>query len=65
MKSDDDVDILLRMPELQKQIPLSRSHIYAMIAQGQFPAPIKLGSRASAWIASEIAQWVQERIDAR
>ena len=62
---NNNVDILFRMPELQKHVPLSRSHIYSMISKGQFPAPIKLGPRASAWLASEIDEWLQERIHRR
>lgn len=35
----------------------SRSSLYAAVQKGQFPAPIKIGPRASAWLASDIAKW--------
>jgi prophage regulatory protein len=41
----------------------SRSSIYAAIRNGNFPAPVKLGQRSSAWIKSEVLQWAQECID--
>ena len=44
---------------------LSTSEIYRRIAAGNFPAPIKLGERASAWSAAEIDSWIAERIAAR
>jgi prophage regulatory protein len=41
----------------------SRSSIYAAIKNGNFPAPVKLGQRSSAWIKSEVLQWAQTCID--
>jgi prophage regulatory protein len=52
---------LLRLPEVMDCVGLGRSSLYALVAQGSFPRPIKLG-RASAWIESEINEWVAERI---
>lgn len=42
-----------------------RSSIYAAIKHGQFPKPIKLPGGASAWMRSEVLQWMQARINAR
>jgi prophage regulatory protein len=52
---------LLRLPEVMGCVGLGRSRLYALIAQGSFPRPIKLG-RSSAWIESEVNAWVTERI---
>jgi len=43
---------------------LSGSSIYRMASAGTFPKPIKLGERSSGWIASEVDQWLDERIAA-
>ena len=51
-------DSLLRWPEVAKIVPISRSHAHALAAQGKFPKPIKLGSRASGWLQSEINDWL-------
>ena len=49
---------VLRLPAVQQQVGLSKSTIYAEIAAGRMPAPIKLGKRASGWLASEIDAWL-------
>ena len=35
--------------------------IYAMMAEGQFPRPIKLGKRAVGWFESAITRWLESR----
>ena len=57
-------EIVLRLPQVRQRVGLSRSTIYALAAQGQFPVPIKLGIRAAGWLASEIDAWLAARIDA-
>lgn len=57
--------ILERLPQVRARTGLSRSEIYRRIALGEFPAPIKLGLRASAWSKQEIDAWIAERIAAR
>lgn len=50
---------LLRLPDVVRQVGLSRSEIYRRIRRGEFPAHLKLGPRASAWRSSEIDRWVE------
>jgi len=52
----------LRLPEVQERISLSKAQIYNLISIGEFPQQIKLGDRASAWLESEVDQWIDERI---
>lgn len=40
---------------------LRRSAIYAAVARGDFPKPVKLGPRASAWLSDEIHAWLEAR----
>lgn len=56
---------LLRRPEVEARTGLSRSELYRRIAQGDFPAPVKLGERASAWPAAEVDNWIAARIAER
>ena len=42
----------------------SRSSVYEAIKKGEFPSPVKVGGRASAWIKSEVLQWTEDRIRA-
>jgi predicted DNA-binding transcriptional regulator AlpA len=37
--------------------PMSRSWIYAEEAHGTFPARVKLGPNASAWLIDELEAW--------
>ena len=57
--------VLLRLPQVKAQTGLSRSELYRRIAIGSFPAPIKIGARASAWSSMEIERWIAERIAQR
>jgi len=56
---------LLRLPQVKARTGLSRSELYRRIAAGTFPAPVKLGERASAWPEQEVTTWCEARIAAR
>jgi prophage regulatory protein len=56
---------LLRLPRVKARAGLSRSEIYRRIASGKFPAPVKLGKRASAWQSHEIDKWIADRVAER
>ena len=57
--------ILERLPQVRARTGLSRSEIYRRIHLGEFPAPVKLGIRASAWHKGEVDAWIAQRIAAR
>jgi prophage regulatory protein len=57
-------DRFLRWPEVKDRVGYSRSQIHLLISQGKFPAPCKLGARASAWLESSIDEWISERVSA-
>jgi prophage regulatory protein len=52
---------ILRRPQVEQATGLSRSTLYAMMADGAFPKPVKLGKRAVGWRASDIAAWLESR----
>ncbi len=52
---------LLRRPDVEKATGLSRSTIYAMMAEGSFPKPIRIAKRAVAWHASDVRAWIEAR----
>ena len=54
---------LIRRPDVEAMTGLARSSIYAKIAEGEFPAPVKIGARAVAWPESDIQEWVANRIE--
>lgn len=51
-----DSDYFLREPEVLRRFPVSRSQLWAMIKRGEFPAPVKLSERCSAWANSSLDQ---------
>ena len=52
-----------RLPKVMSQTGLSRSTIYDLIKKGKFPSQINLGPRAVGWVANEIVDWIEVRID--
>ncbi|ELV7528921.1 helix-turn-helix transcriptional regulator [Edwardsiella tarda] len=53
---------LIRMPEVISRTGYGKSWIYALIAQGRFPKPVKIGSRSIAFVESEVDDWINQRI---
>ncbi len=47
----------LREPAVVRRTGLSRSTIYRKAKEGTFPAPVKLGQRASGWRLSDLEAW--------
>jgi prophage regulatory protein len=54
----------IRWPEVKTRVGYSRSQVHSLIKQGRFPAPCKLGARASGWLESAIDEWIDSRISA-
>ena len=53
----------LRLTEVQRRVPYSRSTIYLKVSRGEFPQPLNLGARAVGWLESDIEQSIAQRID--
>jgi prophage regulatory protein len=51
---------LIRMAELRRRVPLSRTRIYELMQDGRFPKCVKLSQRASAWYEADIEQWLAD-----
>jgi len=52
----------LRKKMVMDRTGLTHSTLYRKVADGEFPEPIKLGERASAWLEVEVDQWMADRI---
>ncbi|NDW46708.1 AlpA family transcriptional regulator [Ruegeria sp. PrR005] len=50
--------------EVEKLTGLSRSTIYALMADGKFPRPVRLTAKAVAWPESKIREWLNARQEA-
>lgn len=53
---------LRKLPVVCRQTGQSAATIYRRIKAGTFPAPVKTGIRASAWVGAEVDAWIAERI---
>ena len=47
-----------RRPTVEEMLGLSRSTIYRMMQDGEFPRPVKIGRRAVGWSSEEIESWI-------
>ena len=52
---------VLRLPDVLERVGLSKSTLWRLINDGEFPEPIKLGPRASGWIEEEVVAWIASR----
>lgn len=51
---------LIRLPEVEQTTGLNRNLIYNL---PDFPRPIKISTRATAWLESEIQLWIKSTIE--
>ena len=49
---------ILRRPDVEQMTGLSRSTIYAMMSEGTFPKPVRLGRRAVGWREADVTAWL-------
>ena len=56
---------LLKRREVERRTGLPRSTLYARMAAGEFPKPIKTGLRGVAWLESEVGDWLASRVALR
>jgi prophage regulatory protein len=52
----------LRLPQVIEVTGLKKTSIYNRMREKTFPLSVQLGPRTVGWIASEVDQWVAERI---
>ena len=55
----------LRVREVLEMTGMSRSFIYAQMAEGTFPKRIHLGPRTIVWNEREVVQWMEDRMASR
>ncbi|MDC8637047.1 AlpA family transcriptional regulator [Xanthomonas hortorum] len=49
----------LRLPEVLKLFPVSRSTWWAGVRDGRYPQPVKIGERCTAWRAEDIRALIE------
>ncbi len=56
---------LLSKRAVLRQIPISNATMWRTIAAGDFPKPVRIAKRRVAWVESEVADWLAERMEER
>lgn len=51
---------LIGKKNTDRLIPIARSTVWAWVAAGKFPQPVRLGPRTTAWDGKALNAWVQE-----
>jgi len=65
MAAQDEIDWILDYKRVMAITGISRASIYRLVAQGQFPAPAKIGFRKVGWRTSQINNWLEQRFGPR
>lgn len=55
---------LIKLPEVVRMTSIPASSIYWRISRNEFPRPIKIGARASAWELEAVEAWMREKLAA-
>jgi prophage regulatory protein len=62
MQNETVLPRLINRKQVEQITSLSRSSIYLLMSQDRFPKPIQIGDQRVAWVANEINEWVNDRI---
>ena len=58
-------EYFLKINEVRDRVALSKTHIYRLIRAGTFPEPVPLGPHRTAFVESEVHEWMLGRVRAR
>lgn len=53
----------IRLSEVQRRTGYSKAWLYRLMSQSKFPSSVKIGSRAIAFVESEVDDWINQRIE--
>ena len=54
-----------RLPTVLRESCLNKTRLYSLQRAGKFPRGVKISERAVAWPASEVREWISDRIAER
>ena len=55
---------LMRIPQILKVMPVSKSKFWLMVQKGEFPKPIKIG-RSSFWTIEQVQAFIKGKAEQR
>ena len=53
----------IRLPQVKELTCLSKSSIYRLIEEGDFPKQIPLGARSVVWVKSHVEDWCSQKVN--
>jgi len=53
----------LETPAMKRSV--SKTRLYQLLKKGQFPRQVRISPGRVAWVSSEVARWIEERIAER
>ena len=56
---------LITLKAVTAKVSLGRSTLYRLVASGQFPKPVRVGSKAIRWVAAEVDDWIEVQAASR
>lgn len=56
--------VFLRRKDVERVTGFTVSTLYRLAQKGKFPKQVKIGKRASAWLADEVQAWADARVAA-
>lgn len=51
----------LRQPQVLSVVPISKSTLWRRIQERQFPEPVKLSKRITAWRTEDVRRWIEQQ----
>jgi prophage regulatory protein len=54
----------LRLKQVKEMTCLSKSSIYRLMEEGDFPKQIPLGARSVVWVKSQVEEWCAQKVAA-
>jgi prophage regulatory protein len=52
---------IIRFPKISEITSLSRTTIWRLEAEGDFPKRLQIGNRGVGWLLNEVNEWIQSR----
>tara|TARA_S200002703_G_scaffold88882_1_gene76742 strand:- start:480 stop:668 length:189 start_codon:yes stop_codon:yes gene_type:complete len=53
----------IRLNKVKEITSLSKSSIYRLISEGDFPKQIQIGKRSVVWVRSDINNWINQKLN--
>ena len=55
---------LIRLPQVKELTCLSKSSIYRLMDEGDFPKQHSIGARSVVWVKSQVEDWCAQKVRA-